>query len=476
MDSKISKNYIYNLSYQILVLITPLVTTPYISRTLKPEGVGAYSYCYSIETYFALFAALGMQIYGQLKISAVRDDREKVSKFFYQLIITKAITTIISVICYICYVNLFVIENRDIAFILTLNVIATVLDISWFLQALEEFKKTVIRNYIVKLTSLVLIFTLVKNPGDLWKYALVLQGSVLLGNTSLWFGLKEYLLPVKLDELSINDNIRNSLIYFIPNLAITIYSYFDKTMIGLLTHSSAQNGFYEQAFKIENISITIISSLSIVIMPRVAYLYEDKNKNAISRLLNTSSRLIIMLSAPICIGLIAIADTLIPLFLGIDFIESIPILRIFALLIVIDSIKDFFGIQVMMPMKMQRKYNLITVLGVILNLVLNYVFITIFKAKGACVASVISETVIVIAFSKECKEIISLKKILLSSWKYVIAGIVMGLLVYLARFISVNSVFLVGGQILIGVIVYSIVLIVLRDDLYLTALNRVLKR
>ena len=464
MHSKIVKNYLYNLSYQVLVLLTPLITTPYISRTLGAKGVGIYSYRYSIVAYFSIFAALGMQIYGQLRLAAVREKKEEFSKLFFQILITKLITAALSITAYYSYVLLLVTENKDIALVLGLNIAATFLDISWFLQSIEEFKRTAIRNYIVKICSLILIFCFVKDENDVLIYALILQGSVFVGNISLWIGIKKYLVPVRIESLEVKNHLLQSLAYFVPTLASTLYSYFDKTMIGFFS-STVQNGFYEQAYKLENVSITIVSSLSIVIMPRIAFLYGSKNKGEIDRILKKTSRTMIFLAAPIAAGLFSISNTLIPWFLGEEFLPSIPLLKMFSFILLIDVIKDFYGTQILIPTKHQREYNIATVLGTLVNITFNYLLIRRFYALGACVASVISEVFVIVLFAIICKEMLPFTKIMLSGWKYFFASIIMGIIVHCMGTLRWNHTALIVIQIMVGILSYVSLLLILQDSL-----------
>lgn len=76
----VGRNYLYNLAYQILIILTPLVTTPYISRVLGERGIGAYSCTQSICTYFVLVASLGISMYGQREIAYHQDSREECSR------------------------------------------------------------------------------------------------------------------------------------------------------------------------------------------------------------------------------------------------------------------------------------------------------------------------------------------------------------------------------------------------------------
>lgn len=104
VQTSIKKNYIYNTIYQVLSLITPLITAPYISRVLGSNGVGIYSYTNSIVTYFTLFAALGTASYGQREIAMHRDDPETSSKLFWEIEILSLTTTAVSLIVWIAWI------------------------------------------------------------------------------------------------------------------------------------------------------------------------------------------------------------------------------------------------------------------------------------------------------------------------------------------------------------------------------------
>lgn len=160
MSQSVKKNYLYNLTYQMLTLILPLVTTPYVSRVLGAQNLGIYSYTLSISAFFILFGSLGIAMYGQREIAFVRDSREKRSSTFWEIVTLRAITMLFSiVIFYIAFVN----GNNDYRMyyrILLLEMIGNVADISWFFQGLEDFRKTVTRNMAVKLASVTCIFCL----------------------------------------------------------------------------------------------------------------------------------------------------------------------------------------------------------------------------------------------------------------------------------------------------------------------------
>ena len=192
MKKSVVKNYMYNLVYQILILILPLVTTPYLSRVLGSDGVGIYSYTYAIVTYFVLFGSLGISLYGQREIAYAQDRPRKRKKIFFELIIIRFITVLIAAIVFFLW---FVKGDQYQTYymILLIELFATAFDISWFFQGIEEFKKTVLRNVLVRIVSVSLVFVFVKTSEDLWKYILIYSLGDFLGNLLLWFYLPVFI-------------------------------------------------------------------------------------------------------------------------------------------------------------------------------------------------------------------------------------------------------------------------------------------
>ena len=271
----ITKNYIYNLSYQILIIFLPLITTPYVSRVLGAENVGIYGYTLSIVTYFVLFGALGISMYAQREIAYVQSDIKERSKIFFEIIIFRFITMFVSIFLYYIF---FVNGNnyQNYYFILIMELVSTCFDISWFFQGLEEFKKTVIRNIIVKLISFICILVFVKTKNDLSIYILIYVLSNFIGNMSLWMYLPKYIEKIKINELNIFKHLKPTLWLFIPQIAMQIYTVLDKTMIGTIIEDKSEVGYYEQAQKIVKLCLTLVTSLGIVMVPRIANTFASR--------------------------------------------------------------------------------------------------------------------------------------------------------------------------------------------------------
>lgn len=467
----IAKNYLYNLMYQILAVITPLLTTPYISRVIGENGIGIYSYSFSITSYFAIFAALGINTYGKLQIAGARDSKEKTSALFWEIFLARIATAALSIIIYIVFVMLFDHRYQTMLFILGLNVLSVAIDITWFFQGLEMFSVTVVKDTVIKITSVVCIFIFVKDKSDLYKYAFIIQGSSFLGFAVLWGNVRSQLIRTKIDMRNIIKHWTRCWIYFIPTLANTMYSYVDKTMIGAMINTR-ENGFYEQASKIQQVAMSVITSVSTVGLPRMAYLFKNKKYEEVKDKFAYCLSFVLMVSIPMVAGIILVADILVPWFLGPSFERSIILLRILSLLILISGLGMTVGQMIVMPSGKQKQYNYSRIGGLIVNIFLNYLLIKRMGAVGAAAASVFSEFVVLVGFSLSSGKYFKIQNVMKNAINYLIAAMVMTIVVLFEKHLSITSTFLQLMVIAIsGGIVYCLSLLVLRDKMFVEAIG-----
>ena len=472
----VKKNYIYNLAYQMLAVIIPLMIQPYIARVLGAGEVGAFSYTTAITGYFALVGNLGIATYGQLRVAAFRNDREKVSQIFWELAILRFLMMAASTLLFILFICFLARpENKTLYAVLTVQIMASAIDIAWLLQGFEEFRKIVLRNTIIKVVSVILIFMFVKKQSDIYIYALIMNGSTLIGNASIWYFTPSFVDRVPLKRLNLQRHLRSCIIYFIPTIATTFYLSLDKQMIKWFTDTTVENGYYEFAQRIEQMAVTVVTSLSIVTMPRMANLF---NLNAIDRMRNRleqTIRFILLLSVPMCLGMMSVTDYLVPLYLGSGFERSATLLKIFSLLIVVVGLNNAVGKQVLMPVGRQKEYNMSVILGAFVNFGLNLLLIPHFYSVGAVIASVASETSILLAFIYYSRDYIRLGWIIKASARYVIAGAAMAGVIALSYTRLSMSWKSLAIQVVLGGIVYVAAVLVLRDKFALEMLE-IIKR
>lgn len=478
MKKSVVKNYIYNLIYQILVLILPLITTPYLSRVLGAEGIGVYSYTISIVTYFTLFGSLGIAMYAQREIAYVQDDKEKRSRIFWEIFSLRTITLAISMIIFY-FVFARTGEYSTYYKVLLLEILAVVFDVSAFFQGMEEFKKIIRRNLIVKCISIACIFLFIKQPSDLYKYMLIYVLSNFVGNISLWFYLPKYIKQIELKTLNLFQHFKPTIILFIPQIATQIYTVLDKTMLGTLIIEKAEVGYYEQSQKIVKMLLTIITSLGTVMLPRIANKFANGKEEEIKKSIRYSFNFVYLLSIPMVFGLIAVAKDLVPWFLGEEFTKAIYIMYVIAPIILWIGLSNVIGMQYLLPTKKQKQYTISVIAGAIVNFILNFILIPKFMAVGAAIGSVVAELVVTSIQLYCIKKEFGLKDVLAMSIKYLIAGLLMFVVILLLNqslLTRLQSVVVrMGLDMIIGIVVYFITLVILKDEFSKGLINRIFK-
>ena len=493
----IAKNYIYNMVYQVLILFLPLITTPYLSRVLGAEGIGIYSYTYTIVTYFILFGSLGVALYGQREIAYAQENVEVRKKVFLEIIIFRFITIGLATIAYFfLFING---EKYQIYYrILLLELIAGAFDISWFFQGMEEFKKTVTRNVIVRICSVSLVFVFVKTKEDLATFTLIYSLADLIGNLSLWIYLPKYLRGIKVKNINVLQHLPQITLLFIPQITNQLYKMLDTTMLGKLVENKAEVGFYEQGQKVIRLLLTIVTSLGIVMIPRMASTFASGDKDKINEYMKMSFRFVFFLAFPIMFGIISISKDFVPIFFGEGYDKVVLLINIISPIILLMGIANVIGTQYLLPTKRQKEYTISIVVGVVVNFILNYILISRYSAIGASIATVISQIVVDLMQAHYVKKEINFKEMLKTGYKYLLASIVMFIFCRLAQFLVylpifsdaiialsnslkttiTNMTYIISilMQILIGVIVYIGILIVLKDQYIYIVINKLKKK
>ncbi|WP_294143726.1 oligosaccharide flippase family protein [uncultured Clostridium sp.] len=478
MKNSIKYNYILNTSYQILIMIVPLITTPYISRVLGADGIGIYSYTYSIVSYFVLVAVMGTSTFGQRTIAYYQEDKERRSRAFYEILIFRVISTLSCVTIYLFYLFNFVQDNKEIAVIQLLYLISVLFDVTWFFQGLEDFKTIVFRNALVKIINIVLIFALIKTAEDVWKYTLLLSLLTLVGNLSIWIYLPKYINKISVKTVKPFSNFKEILALFIPAVAVQIYTVLDKTMLGISAPSLMENGYYEQTEKIVRLALAIVTSLGTVMIPRIAKVFADKNYSLMKEYLKGSFQFVWLLGIPLLFGIAGTVRIFVPVFFGSDFEKIKVLLPVYSLIIIPVSLSNVIGCQFLIPTKQQKIYTFAVVFSAILNYFLNSFLIPRFFSLGAAAASVSAEcfgALFMIAYTVKRGQI-DLKVLLISSWKNWLSAIGMFvILLLLQRQMSIKISSLIV-LISVGIVTYIVFLFLLKDDFFMKNVHSLVKK
>ena len=448
------KNFLYNLSYTILNLILPLITAPYISRIVGPHGVGMYSYYYSIASYFVIFGKLGLINYGTRLVSKVRDDRNDLNKTFSSIYYQQIIAGIITILIYIAYA--IFISNDKLLSIIMITLVASILfDIDWLYSGLEQFKVIALKNFVIKIITVLCIFLFVKNKNDLWLYALILCLGNTLGFISMWFGVKKSVRFVKVEWRDITNHFRPNLILLVPVIAVNIYRTLDKIIVGYIS-GMVQTGYYENAEKIIYALCGIITSFGTVMMPKISNLIANGKKNESQKYLINSMNFIMFITCGISFGVVAISEKLTVVVFGIDFIMSAELLRALALTIIFIGWANVIRTQYIMPNNLDNLYIKSVVIGAIVNFTINILLIPQINAYGAVIGTFIAEFIAALLQTIQVRKKIPIKKMLKDTSTYIIAAIVMYIILCLINYKLDNNLLSIIIMTIIGLFVYVI--------------------
>ena len=478
-DSRLAKNYLYNLAYHIFTIITPLITTPYISRALGSENIGIYGYVESICAYFIVMGNMGFPLYGQREIAYYADDTKKRSQRFVEIMIGKTLFLLISIVLYIGYVAIFAKDNKIIFYSYTLGMVADVIHIGWYYQGIEEFRITVARNFFIKIATVISIFIFVKTENDLLKYSILINAANLLGNVLIIFGLKNTLdlkdIRIRISEVF--KHVKPAFILAIPYYITKIYAVLDKTILGSISGNYSEVGYYEQSQKIVVFALSIVTSLGVVFLPRIANEVANNNRDAIKSYLNRGIEAIMLLSFPILAGLLLIGDMMVPWFFGDGYEKVGSLIKIFSPLALIMGLSNLVGNQFLIASKREKHLTLSIASGVVINVILNFILVYKYQSIGVAIATVISEfckLILVfifvnqeIDFSVFAKNIISY---LVSAGIMFAAGL-FSRNIWFSDFTFTNTLFII----LICAFVYLSCLFMTKNNLLLSILNRLIK-
>ena len=476
-DNKIRKNYIYNVTYQILNLIAPLLTTPYLARVLGVEQIGRYSYISSITTYFITLAILGSTPYAQREIAYLKGDKEKYSQFFWEMVAFRTLTVLVSSLLYGIIIISAPAEERLLYILQGMNIIIVAVDITWFFQGLENFKKVVIRNMIVRCASIVLIFLFVKKESDLAIYMLILSGTPLVGQALIWAYLKRYLEPVAIKKINIKQHFKGIMVLFVPTIAVSIYRAFDKTMIGIFTDSSSENGYYEQADRIVQMCITVPTALSTVMAPRIASNMAKKNIDMVNEYMYKTYEALLLIAMPLGVGIFCTSNMIVPWFLGEQYYKVITLLKIFSIIIPIIALSNATGAQYLIQAREEKVYTKSIFLGAIVNFGLNLLMIPRIASVGAAIASVIAEfSILFYQMLYICKKdrTLKLKQLFNNLWTCIISCMCMALIVVLVKpFFQPNFLGTICVAV-IGACTYGAMLLIFKEPMVCSVLDAIM--
>ena len=462
----IRKNFIFRVLYELLILITPFITIPYVARVLGSDGAGITSYTASVMSFFTMFAALGTPQYGMREIARHRDSPQEASKLFWEI---ELLTVFTSLICLAGWLILCLVWTEYRVYFLALipTLLGTMFDISWFFTAHEKVGYTVARNAAFKILGVVLLLTLVKSKNDLTLSIFLSSFTTFLGSISMWSFLPKMLVRTDFRTLTFRRHFHETLIYFIPTIAYSVCTVLDKFLLGTIIRDHSVSGYYGHADKlIKIINSLVITSMFTVMEARISYLFKQNRTDEVRRRIRRAMDFSFLLGMGAVFGIAGVAHVFVPVFWGPGWEPVETLLYMMCPITLIVSISYCLGALYYNPSGNRAQSARYVIVDAVVDLVLNLLLIPRWGAYGAVIATLVAESVTTWLYVRNCRGYLTARDLWDCSWKRLLAGAVMCLLVLAIGRISLPSDILkLVIQILSGAVFYAAALYIMNDGM-----------
>lgn len=458
---RVVKNYLYNVGYQVLAIIVPLITSYYVSRVLSPEGVGANAFTNSIIQYFMLLANIGIGYYGNREIAYVRDNKQKMAATFWEIQIVKIVMTVVAYLSFVVFMA-FYSGNKTYMWAQSINLLAVAFDISWLYQGLEDFKRTVLRNTFVKIISMIAIFIFIKSPKDVALYIIVLALSTLLGNLTLWpHAVNNYGHVDRGTKLNPWRHFVPTVTMFVPQIATQLYVQLNRTMLGLMVDQKA-SGFYQYSDNLVKLILAFVTATGTVMLPHVANAFAQHDMEKVHKMLYKSFDFVSALAYPMMFGIAGVSMTLAPLYYSSKYAPVGPAMLIESIVILMIGWSNVIGTQYLLPVNRVKDFTTSVTIGAVVNIIMNFPLIHLWGLNGAMWSTVLSEISVTAYQLFVVRKSLDIRKIFTGSWKYLLSGIVMFVPVFWLNTHMKASWLWMLVEVALGVVIYAGMVCLLR--------------
>lgn len=472
MNSKNSliKNSIYNVLYRCLGIVFPLISSIYVARILTPSYVGKVSVAQNFVSYFTIFTSMGIPTYGVKLIAQFTGKKECTNSAFWELWIINFFLSGITGIMYYLTVALmpFFYEERTLYAVSGLVLVINIINIDWFFQGIQEYKYIAIRSLIIKIISLILLFSFVHDKNDYLIYAIIniiaLTGNYLFNI----FTIRKYI-KVSIKRLQFKEHLVHIFSLFGASLAAEIYTLTDTTMLNIMSGSKIV-GYYSISMNVVRILRGLVVAIAAVFLPQLSYYYHNKKNDMFCILVDKGLHVLVLLTIPVAIGLMLVADDLILLFFGKEYIGSILSTQILAISVMSVALSNFIGLQILVTLGKEKITTFSTIIGAGVNIVLNICLIVRYQHIGAAIASAITEMTVTLFQYIFCRKYIEIKMRLIGP---VIASLIMSIVVLLIKFLGIPIFLRLFLECFLGCITYFIIIYILKDEMIVDIITRV---
>ncbi|MDR7697566.1 oligosaccharide flippase family protein [Lactococcus lactis subsp. lactis] len=457
---KLIKNMGLSTIYQLLTVLIPLITAPYVSRILGSSGVGINAFTASILSYFVLIAGLGVQSYGNREIAYHQKNIKERTKIFWELQIIQVIASSISFVLF--FIFLFFQDKYQFYFLLqSISLLAVVTNISWFFMGLENFRIIVFRNVIINIIVVALTFVLVKSSSDLWIYILLIVGSGLFANLSVWPFLRKEICRVSIKELNVKQHIAPATALLLPQIVTAAYTNINKSMLGWFDTTNSV-AFFNQADMVIRAAFAAVSSFAGAFLPRLSNMFSEGRVDEGKKLILLALQIMYTLSFLAIAGIIGVSHNFAIFFFGNKFIDVGPLMAVEAPVILFFGIAVVIRSQYLMAVRRTKEITIASVIALGANIVVNLIMIPFLGAMGATITVLVTEAVTTGYLVWVVREEFRYREIFHGFWKYLISGIISCIMIWFINNFMRAAIFSYLVQTIIGCAVYIVILLILK--------------
>lgn len=460
------------------MVITPILTTPYLTRVLGPEKIGKDAYANSFVQIFLVFVLLGIASYGKKRIAVISNRYNALSENgikklrleFTSIYIIQFTSMLLMSLFYIVSVHVFF-EDSIIFYLYTFMILAYGLDISWYFIAREKVSKIMNRTMLIKFITIISIFVFVKSESDLAKYVFINCFLLFVGQGYMWLYLFKEIKHLHGKWKMIKKHLKPVCMIAVIPIVTVMYISLNKMILGSFIGETAV-GFFNQAYKIYTIGFLFVQALSAVVMPALISHYVAKDHDLFLKKIQFFYKYICFTVMPICFLIIGIAKNFVNLFLGRDFSQVSPTLMIIIFTLFFSAISDLIGGQIMIITGQNREYIFSGLIGSSVSILTNLVLINSLHEMGTAVAFLVGNIVIALTQVYLIKINLSLREIIKMAIPYTVAGLLIYGAAFISSYIQINNLFLlISVQCMICLIVYILFLAGTKNEIFIYLLN-----
>lgn len=470
-------NFIMNAILTMSQFIFPLITFPYVSRILLPEGTGKVSFATSVVSYFAMFAQLGIPTYGIRACAKIRDDKEKLTKTVQEIFIINVAMSLIA------YVALFMAiifiprlqQDKVLFLIVSLTIVFNAIGMEWLYKALEQYTYITIRSIIFKFVALIAMFALIRQKSDYVLYGGISILAASASNVFNFFHVHKYISLKPVGNYNFKQHFKAVAVFFAMSCATTVYTHLDTVMLGFMT-SDVDVGYYNAAIKIKTILVSIVTSLGVVLLPRASYYVEHSMIDEFYRITKKAINFVFLIATPMMLYFIMFAKEGIIFLSGSAYAGSIVPMQIIMPTLLLIGLTNVMGIQMLVPLGRERTVLYSEIAGVIVDIILNAILIPMYASAGAAIGTLTAETAVFIV------QYIVLRNEVKDAYKNVhfgallLALVVSSILAMLIKYLSIGNFVMLCISAMVFFGVYFGILTIVKEPLVIDIENQLLKK